>query len=168
MNSCTNSRLTIISAAIAITVATLAGGGGAGGVHAFAPPAAKSSRTSSSFLPMAASKDEYGVSSRRDVIDIFANFAAGAALVGVVGIGGEANALDFDSFERGQIEKDTTECNPKLDRKCIPKLTDDEALCKYGSGGKARISACTRVRDVGGKLPESKAGERQVKGWFYE
>ena len=77
-----------------------------------------------------------------------------------------AQALDIDSFVNSQLEKDTTECNPKLDAKCIPKLTPDEALCKYGvSGSDARLAACKRVRAAGGLLPTSKPGERNTAGW---
>lgn len=75
-------------------------------------------------------------------------------------------ALDMDSFVNSQLEKDTTECNPKLDPKCVPKLTPDEALCKYGvSGTDARLAACKRVRAAGGLLPTSKPGERNTAGW---
>ena len=45
------------------------------------------------------------------------------------------NALDMESFENSLIEKDTTQCNSKEDPKCIPKLSGDEALCKYGVSG---------------------------------
>mmetsp|Transcript_21186 Transcript_21186/g.36425 ORF Transcript_21186/g.36425 Transcript_21186/m.36425 type:complete len:164 (+) Transcript_21186:56-547(+) len=94
---------------------------------------------------------------------------AAAATAGVI-IGStksqEACALDMDSFEKSLIEKDTTQCNPKLDSKCIPKLTADEALCKYGvPGADARTAACRRVRDAGGLLPTSKGGERNTAGW---
>ena len=67
-------------------------------------------------------------SSRREIINIFTKATVGAVLIGTAA---ESNALDMDSFENSLIEKDTTECNSKLDPKCIPKLTADEALCKY-------------------------------------
>jgi hypothetical protein len=77
-----------------------------------------------------------------------------------------AQALDMDSFANSELKKDTSECNPKIDPKCIPKLTADEALCKYGvAGSDARLAACKRVRAAGGLLPTSKPGERNVAGW---
>ena len=80
----------------------------------------------------------------------------------------KANALDFDAFEQGLIVSDTIKCNPKLDPKCIPKLTHDEALCKYGVvGATERTAACKRVRDAGGQLPNSsKTKERSTMGWL--
>jgi hypothetical protein len=97
---------------------------------------------------------------RRHIIDTFAQ----AAILGTAAA--TAQALDMDSFVNSQLEKDTTECNPKLDPKCIPKLTPDEALCKYGvAGSDARLASCKRVRDVGGLLPTSKPGERNTAGW---
>ena len=102
-------------------------------------------------------------SSRREIINIFTKSTIGALLIGT---STESNALDMDSFENSLIEKDTTECNSK-DPKCIPKLTADEALCKYGvSGADERTKACRRVRDAGGQLPGSKKGERSTQGWL--
>jgi len=102
-------------------------------------------------------------SSRREIINIFTKATIGAVLIGTAA---ESNALDMDSFENSLIEKDTTECNSK-DPKCIPKLTADEALCKYGvSGADERTKACRRVRDAGGQLPGSKKGERSTQGWL--
>ncbi|KAL3807448.1 hypothetical protein ACHAXA_003977 [Cyclostephanos tholiformis] len=67
-----------------------------------------------------------------------------------------------------QIATDTAGCDPRLDPKCIPKLTHDEALCKYGVvGATERTAACRRVRDAGGRLPNaSRAGERSTMGWL--
>ncbi|KAL9188101.1 hypothetical protein ACHAXT_006479 [Thalassiosira profunda] len=104
---------------------------------------------------------------RRELVDIFANAAVGAAVAATIGASPPAaHALDFDAFEQGEVARDTAQCNPKLDPKCAPKLTPDEALCKYGvPGADARTAACRRVRDAGGLLPNSKTGERNVKGW---
>jgi len=103
-------------------------------------------------------------SSRREIINIFTKATVGAVLIGTSTE--SANALDMDSFENSLIEKDTTECDSK-DPKCIPKLTADEALCKYGvSGADERTKACRRVRDAGGQLPGSKKGERSTSGWL--
>lgn len=101
---------------------------------------------------------------RREIVDIIAKATVGAAVPGLVGMPRKADALDMDSFEKSLIEKDTAECNPKLDSKCVPKLTADEALCKYGvPGADARTAACRRVRDAGGQLPGGKkAGERNT------
>jgi len=102
-------------------------------------------------------------SSRREIINILTKATVGAVLIGT---SAKSNALDMDSFENSLIEKDTTECNSK-DPKCIPKLTADEALCKYGvSGADERTKACRRVRDAGGQLPGSKKGERSTQGWL--
>lgn len=57
------------------------------------------------------------------------------------------------------MESDKKNCDPKRDPKCIPKLTEDEALCKYGQSGNARGEACKRVKQGGGALP----GQQKVK-----
>jgi hypothetical protein len=74
-------------------------------------------------------------------------------IAGIVSLPTITQALDFDAFEKGLVESDTKNCNPKLDPKCIPKLTPDEALCQYGKSGQARGEACMRVKQAGGKLP---------------
>jgi hypothetical protein len=103
---------------------------------------------------------------RREVVDLFTKAAVGASVAAFVGSTQSANALDMDSFERSLIDKDTSDCDPNLDRKCAPKLTADEALCKYGvSGSDSRGAACRRVRDSGGQLPGPKKFERDIKGW---
>ena len=97
---------------------------------------------------------------RRDIINIFTQ----ATILSTASTA--VHALDMDSFINNQLERDTVDCNSKLDPKCIPKLTADEALCKYGvSGSDARLTACKRVRDAGGLLPTSKPGERNTAGW---
>ena len=131
-----------------------------GDVSAFAPSSpvllASSSRATTQPLFM----------ERREMIDMFTKAAVGAGVATLVGSTQVANALDFDSFEKSLIDKDTSDCDPNLDRKCAPKLTADEALCKYGvSGANARSEACRRVRDAGGILPGAKKGERDIKGW---
>ena len=103
---------------------------------------------------------------RREIVDMFTKATVGAGLATLVGLTQEASALDMDSFEKSLIDKDTSDCDPNLDRKCTPKLTADEALCKYGvPGSDSRGAACRRVRDVGGRLPGAKKGERDIKGW---
>ncbi|KAL3784421.1 hypothetical protein HJC23_001305 [Cyclotella cryptica] len=77
----------------------------------------------------------------------------------------DAYALDMDSFEKPLLEKDTAQCNPKLDPKCILKLTPDEALCKYGLlGSNAQGTACQCVRYAGGLLPTRKPGGWKTSG----
>jgi hypothetical protein len=87
-------------------------------------------------------------SNRRNFLNNIGIVAAGALVPTI------SNALDFDAFEKGLVESDTKNCNPKQDPKCIPKLTADEALCQYGKSGQARGEACQRVKNSGGKLPE--------------
>lgn len=101
---------------------------------------------------------------RREVVDTLTKSAVGASVAALVG-STQAYALDMDSFEKNLIDKDTSGCDPILDRKCAPKLTADEALCNYGvPGSDARGGACRRVRDAGGLLPGAKK-ERDVSGW---
>ncbi|KAL7537151.1 hypothetical protein ACHAXR_007627 [Thalassiosira sp. AJA248-18] len=103
---------------------------------------------------------------RRNFLNDFSKVAAGAIFVGISsGSSNAANALDFDSFEKGEIASDTEKCDPKKDPKCIPKLSKDEALCQYGGGGDARGEACMRVRKAGGKLPEVKK-EKSLGGAY--
>ena len=57
-----------------------------------------------------------------------------------------------------KLESDTKNCNPK-DPKCVPKLSKDEALCRYGQAGIEKKEACKRVKAVGGNiLPAAKEG----------
>ena len=88
-------------------------------------------------------------SNRRNFLNKFGAIVTGT----VISVPTISNALDFDAFEKGLVESDTKNCNPKLDPKCIPKLTPDEALCQYGKSGQARGEACMRVKQAGGKLP---------------
>lgn len=53
-----------------------------------------------------------------------------------------------------QIQEDSKNCDPKRDPKCIPKISADEALCKYGQSGDARGEACKRVKQAGGAVPD--------------
>lgn len=133
----------------------------------------RSAFASSTTTMMTSSPDR---DTRRSFLVDFSKLAAGCVVpaVAIVAItatsyhSSVAHALDFDAFERGEIATDTEECNPRLDPKCIPKLTHDEALCKYGVvGATERTAACRRVRDAGGQLPNaSKAGERSTMGWL--
>jgi hypothetical protein len=52
-------------------------------------------------------------------------------------------ALDIDSFV--QKELDANSCNEKTDKKCMPKLTKDEALCRFGQPSPETGNACVRA-----------------------
>jgi len=99
----------------------------------------------------------YASTGRREMIGaVFGTIAFGIT----ASSGGEAaNALDMDAFMNSELESDKKNCDPKRDPKCIPKLTEDEALCKYGQSGNARGEACKRVKQAGGELP----GQQKVK-----
>mmetsp|Transcript_10521 Transcript_10521/g.18571 ORF Transcript_10521/g.18571 Transcript_10521/m.18571 type:complete len:142 (-) Transcript_10521:177-602(-) len=75
------------------------------------------------------------------------------------------NALDMDAFMSSELEKDQKQCNPKLDPKCAPKMTQDEALCKYGQSGNARAEACKKFKQAGGELP-SATKEKSLGGAY--
>jgi len=53
-------------------------------------------------------------------------------------------ALDMDAFINAELDKD--DCDPSSKR-CIPKnkMSDDEALCKFGQPSKERGEACVRA-----------------------
>lgn len=76
-----------------------------------------------------------------------------------------SNALDMDAFMNSELDSDTKNCDPKRDPKCIPKLTADEAMCKYGQSGDLRGEACKRVKSGGGKLP-SGTKEKSLGGAY--
>jgi hypothetical protein len=118
---------------------------------------------------------------------VFHSILGGAAACAFVAMPKVASALDMDAFASSevsfdekknrsrqlcivvystsfvcllpQLDSDTKNCNPKIDSKCIPKLTEDEALCKYGQSGEARGEACKRVKQRGGELPSTKQGK---------
>ena len=73
---------------------------------------------------------------RRNVLN---NLLGGvAAFTMATALSTPAQALDFDAFESSVISKDS--------ETLIPKLNDDEALCKYGAPGKAMGEACERAK----------------------
>ncbi|KAL7439183.1 hypothetical protein ACHAXH_009070 [Discostella pseudostelligera] len=133
---------------------------------AFAPPLTS---VSCSHSPSASvTPTTLMMTNRRNFLtDFSSKVAVAITLVGTAAAGSSpsAFALDFDSFEKGEIASDTAKCDPKKDPKCIPKLTSDEALCQYGGGGEARGEACMRVRKAGGKLPEIKK-EKSLGGAY--
>ncbi|CAB9498519.1 expressed unknown protein [Seminavis robusta] len=111
------------------------------------------SPVSSSTALASQSNDDGIISSRRQVLN--SAFLAALTLTPAVA----ANALDMDSFANSQIEADTKNCDPKRDPKCIPKLSADEALCKYGQSGTARGEACRRVKAAGGTVDKAPQGK---------
>lgn len=52
-------------------------------------------------------------------------------------------ALDIDAFM--QKELDTGTCSESTDKKCQPKLTEDQALCRFGQPSKKTGEACLRA-----------------------
>jgi len=78
----------------------------------------------------------------------------------------QASALDMDSFVNSELESDKKNCDPKRDPKCIPKLTPDEALCKYGQSGEKRGEACKRVKAAGGQVPDIKSQGKSLGGAY--
>jgi hypothetical protein len=85
---------------------------------------------------------------RRNVLQAILTGAA-ASLVIPEGV----KALDMDAFMNSELDKDQKQCNPKFDPKCAPKMTAEEALCKYGQSGNARAEACKKFKEQGGQLP---------------
>jgi len=65
-----------------------------------------------------------------------------------------------------QLEADKKNCDPKRDPKCIPKLSSDEALCKYGQSGNAKSEACKRVRSAGGEMPDNSKQGKSLGGAY--
>ena len=65
-----------------------------------------------------------------------------------------------------QLDSDTKNCDPSKDSKCLPKLSADEAMCKYGQSGEARGEACRRVKELGGSLPKSGTKEKSLGGAY--
>ena len=52
----------------------------------------------------------------------------------------------MDAFANAELSTDKDKCDPKTDKKCVEKLSKDEAMCKYGQSGAERGEACTRAR----------------------
>lgn len=100
------------------------------------------------------------IGSRRDAL-----LKQGALIFGIFSGTDLVNALDIEAFMNSEIEKDSKSCNPKVDPKCQPKLSQDEALCKYGQSGPARGEACQRVKEKGGNLP-GKTKEKSLGGAY--
>jgi hypothetical protein len=52
-------------------------------------------------------------------------------------------ALDMDAF--AQKELSSEKCDERTDKKCQPKLTEDQALCRFGQPSKETGAACLRA-----------------------
>lgn len=55
-----------------------------------------------------------------------------------------ANALDMDAFIQNELSNER--CDDRVSKKCQPKLTDDEALCRFGQPSLATGEACVRAK----------------------
>ena len=55
-----------------------------------------------------------------------------------------ALALDIDSFMQKELDNET--CDDRTSKKCKPKLTEDEALCRFGQPSKRTGEACLRAK----------------------
>lgn len=97
---------------------------------------------------------------RRKALQQILSVGAAASIAPTAAFG-----LDMDAFMNSELENDKKNCDPKRDPKCVPKLTSDEALCKYGQSGNARSEACKRVKATGGALPEAKK-EKSLGGAY--
>jgi hypothetical protein len=100
-------------------------------------------------------------------MDAFANSQVRSLFTMVGGFGRQTFANFLLFFHRHyQLESDTKNCDPSKSTKCIPKLTDDEALCKYGQSGNARAEACKRVKGAGGALPKPGSEGKSLGGAY--
>ena len=63
-------------------------------------------------------------------------FPAFIMMAGMVSSASPSVALDIDSFMARELE---------MDKKVEPKLTEDEALCRFGSPSKGTGNACLRA-----------------------
>jgi hypothetical protein len=126
-------------------------------VNAFAPNAQSRPLTS---LSMGSSSDEE-IMSRRNAMGGLATI-----FLSTVGATNNANALDMDAFMNAELASDQKNCDPKRDPKCIPKLSEDEALCKYGQGGKAKGEACSRLKKSGKEVPQAAPGGKSLGGAY--
>mmetsp|Transcript_32482 Transcript_32482/g.74662 ORF Transcript_32482/g.74662 Transcript_32482/m.74662 type:complete len:150 (-) Transcript_32482:1463-1912(-) len=131
----------------------------AGGAETFAPNAF-GVRSSSTGLAAVASDDAALSRGRRKALH--SSLCICATCVGT----SAAVALDMDSFANSQLEADKKNCDPKVDPKCVPKLSSDEALCKYGQNGNARAEACKRVKAAGGKVPDAGSQGKSLGGAY--
>lgn len=55
----------------------------------------------------------------------------------------QASALDIDSFIQNELKSDA--CDDKTSKKCKPKLSEDEAMCRFGQPSPKTGEACLRA-----------------------
>jgi len=53
------------------------------------------------------------------------------------------SGLDIDRFVEKEL--DTNTCNETTDKKCRPKMSEDEALCRFGQPSRRTGEACLRA-----------------------
>jgi hypothetical protein len=61
----------------------------------------------------------------------------------IVSSAAPAFALDIDSFVQKELDNET--CNDKTNKKCKAKLSEDEALCRFGQPSTQTGEACVRA-----------------------
>lgn len=61
----------------------------------------------------------------------------------IVATSTSAQALDMDAFIQRELSSEV--CDDKLDKKCQPKLSDDQALCRFGQPSQETGEACLRA-----------------------
>ena len=122
----------------------------------FSVPATRHQAQAKSLSQLGSTSSRLTVGGRRAFVAGFSGiaFVAASPLLAPT-----AQALDMDAFANSELASDKAKCNEKLDPKCVPKLTEDEALCKYGQSGEKRGEACRRVKAAGGALNTQKAGK---------
>ena len=54
-----------------------------------------------------------------------------------------AQALDIDAFVQKEMANEV--CDDRLNKKCQPKLSDDQALCRFGQPSQETGQACLRA-----------------------
>jgi hypothetical protein len=72
-------------------------------------------------------------------------FQVASALSATTAITTAAHALDIDSFVQNELQADNVLCNDKTSKKCMPKLSEDEALCRFGQPSPRTGEACLRA-----------------------
>lgn len=82
-------------------------------------------------------------SSRR----LFITSLASDAFLLTVGTRQSSHALDMDAFiaKELSLSNDSSTCDDRVDKKCQRKMTDDEALCRFGQPSQATGEACLRA-----------------------
>lgn len=80
---------------------------------------------------------------RRSFFGRFSATASAAALATTLPTISAANALDMEAFASKELADSS--CDDRVSKKCMPKLSDDEALCRFGSPSTKTGEACLRA-----------------------